>query len=345
MIKKSNEHKNVENIATYDFSTLYTNIPHDKLKTRMADVISKAYEGSGKTYISVYSTSASFVNKHKKDTKAYTKDQLIEMMNYLIDNCQVTCGDSLFRQKIGIPMGTDCAPFLANLFLYSYEHEWMMKMKKTNPQLARQFNRSARYIDDLLTINNDGHMKKYMKDMYPAELELKHENSKNDKSASYLDLQLDVLDGEIVTSLYDKRDDFPFKIVNFPDLSGNIPQDGSYGVFIAQTLRYAKACAKYTDFITRTLMLKTQLIKQNFHAKILDHKLHGWHARSDKAAVMDKFGHDMKKIISDLQSLPHTWNKTKNKKQNPENKNKKLTARIKSKTNLSTSRADRASAG
>ena len=59
MIKKSNEQKIVENIATYDFSTLYTNIPHDKLKTLMADVISKAYEGSGKTYISIYSTSAS----------------------------------------------------------------------------------------------------------------------------------------------------------------------------------------------------------------------------------------------------------------------------------------------
>ena len=92
--------------------------------------------------------------------------------------------------------------------------------------------------------------------------------------------------GEIITSLHEKRDDFPFKIVNFPDLSGNIPQDGSYGVFIAQTLRYAKACAKYTDFITRTLMLKTQLIKQNFHAKVLDRKLHRWHKRSDKAAVM-----------------------------------------------------------
>ena len=192
MIKKSNEQKNVEIIATYDFSTLYTNIPHDKLKTRMADVISKAYEGSGKTYISVYSTSASFVNKHKQDTKAYTKDQLIEMMNYLIDNCYVTCGDSLFRQEIGIPVGTDCAPFLANQFLYSYEHEWMMKMKKTNPQLARQLNRSARYIDDLLTINNDGLMKEYMKDMYPVELELKHGNSKNNKSTSCLELQLDV---------------------------------------------------------------------------------------------------------------------------------------------------------
>ena len=70
MIKKSNEQTNVENIATYDFSTLYTNIPHDKLKTRMADVINKAYEGSGKTYISVYSTNTSFVNKHKQDMKA-----------------------------------------------------------------------------------------------------------------------------------------------------------------------------------------------------------------------------------------------------------------------------------
>ena len=55
-------------------------------------------------------------------------------------------------------------------------------MKKTNPQLARQFNRSARYIDDLLTINKDGHMKKCMKDMYPAELELKHENSKTTRA-------------------------------------------------------------------------------------------------------------------------------------------------------------------
>ncbi len=109
MIRKNNEQKNVENVATYDFSTLYTNIPHDKLKTRMVDVISKAYEGSGKTYISVYSTNVSFVNKHKHDTKAYTKDQLIEMMSHLIDNCYVTCGDSLFRQNIGIPMGTDCS--------------------------------------------------------------------------------------------------------------------------------------------------------------------------------------------------------------------------------------------
>ena len=101
-------------------------------------------------------------------------------------------------------------------------------------------------------------------------------------------------------SLYDKRDDFPFKIVNFPDLSGNIPQDGSYGVFIAQTLRYAKACTRYTDFIERTIILKKQLVRQNFKPHILDRKLLKWMTRSEKATVINKFGQNTTNIFCDL---------------------------------------------
>ena len=53
MIDRSNERKNVENIATYDFSTLYTNIPHDKLKKTKGKVIRSASNGHGKNYLSV----------------------------------------------------------------------------------------------------------------------------------------------------------------------------------------------------------------------------------------------------------------------------------------------------
>ena len=113
-------------------------------------------------------------------------------------------------------------------------------------------------------------------------------NSKCDKNASYLDLQLGVVSHEIVTSLYDKRDDFPFKIVNFPDLSGNIPSDGSYGVFITQTLRYAKACAKYTHFMDRTLLLKKQLVQQHFEPTVIDRKFQKWMERSEKAVVLKR---------------------------------------------------------
>ena len=61
-------------------------------------------------------------------------------------------------------------------------------------------------------------------------------------------------------------------------------------------------------------MLKTQLIKRNFHGKILDRKLHKWHTRSDKAVVMARFGHDINRIISDLTVI--TTHMEQSKKQN-----------------------------
>ena len=86
------------------------------------------------------------------------------------------CGDELFRQVIGIPMGTDCAPFL---------------------------------------------------------------------------------------------DAFGFKVVNFPDLTGNIPMKQSYGVFVSQLIRYARCCQDFKDFRTRTLILVKRLVKQHFDVNLL----------------------------------------------------------------------------
>ena len=76
--------------------------------------------------------------------------------------------------------------------------------------------------------------------MYPTELEIKDTTECN-TSASYLDLLLSIeSDGQLQTSLYDKRDDFNFNITNFPFLSSNIPSSPAYGVFISQLIRYAR---------------------------------------------------------------------------------------------------------
>ena len=65
---------------------------------------------------------------------------------------------------------------------------------------------------------------------------------KSDKEVTYLDLSLSIQDSSIHYRLYDKRDNFNFPIVNFPDLSGNVPTGQSYGVFISQLVRYARCC-------------------------------------------------------------------------------------------------------
>ena len=84
------------------------------------------------------------------------------MIEFLIDNIYVTFGGLHFRQVIGIPMGTNCAPLLAD-FLYSYETEFLDKLiSKGKRNLARQFNLTYRYIDDLIFFWDQ-----YLSQIYP----------------------------------------------------------------------------------------------------------------------------------------------------------------------------------
>ena len=74
--------------------------------------------------------------------------------DFLIENIYIKIDNHLFRQCFGIPMGTNCAPLLANLFLYLYEVELLRSIKMSNKKLAKAFNLTSRYIDDFISINN-----------------------------------------------------------------------------------------------------------------------------------------------------------------------------------------------
>ena len=102
------------------------------------------------------------------------------------------------------------------------------------------------------------YIENYLGQIYPAELEIK-DTTESNTSASYLNLLLSIeSDGQLRTSLYDKRDDFNFHITNFPFLSSNIPSSPAYGVFISQLIRYARACSSYECFILRATRLSSK---------------------------------------------------------------------------------------
>ena len=73
----------------------------------------------------------------------------------------------------------------------------------------------------------------------------------------------------ISTKIFDKRDSFNFQIVKFPNLTGNIPLKSSYGVFVGELVRYARACTKLADFKQRVLTLTTKLKTQAYKDRIL----------------------------------------------------------------------------
>ena len=111
-------------------------------------------------------------------------------------------------------------------------------------------------------------MEKFKTQIYPPELILVPDDG-NGQEVPYLDMKIRILNYIISTSLFDKRDNFNFPIVNFPVLSGNIPIKGSYGVFTGELVRYARICTFFKDFKLKTLKLISKLKKQFFTEKLL----------------------------------------------------------------------------
>jgi hypothetical protein len=201
------------------------------------------------------------------------------MLGFLIYNIFVVFGNQISQQTVGIPMGTNCAPLLADLFLYSYDAEFIQKLLHENKPLAVAFNSTFRYIDDVLLINND-QFHSYVDPIYPNELEIK-DTTESCTTASYLDVMLNIdADGKL-TQLYDKRDDFNFATVNFPYTCSNIPLSPACGVYISHLIRYARAWSTYDQCFSRSRLQTDKLMFRGFlqsHLMSTFRKFYGRHS-------------------------------------------------------------------
>ena len=236
-------------ISTYDFSTLYTKIPHDKLKQVMNELTDFCFKGcpDSKLIVNMKSIEAYWRKSHSKDEIPFGKQLVKDCIAYLLDNCYFIVGKQIFKQIIGIPMGSDPAPFMANLFLYYYESQFIKKYQKENNKGVYKFGNIFRFIDDLNAINDNGEFEKNIKNIYPEELELKKENvGIND--ATFLDLGIEIKNKKFTYKLYDKRDDFGFPIVRMPYLSNNMPSRIFYSTYMSELLRIAKCSSGKNEF-------------------------------------------------------------------------------------------------
>ena len=199
------------------------------MKSRISNLVHNAFRKEDDsvrytgTHIKVTRAKGHFTNDiNGGGDKMHTADNMCKMIEFSIDNIFVQFGEHLLHQVIRSPMGTNCAPLLADLLLYSYENQFLGNMIRSgHRRVARSFNLCYRYNDDLTVFNNKKFLD-YLKEIYPSELTVEKAN-KSDHLADYLDLTF-VIDngGKLSTGIYDKRDDFDFHTVNFPFLCSNI---------------------------------------------------------------------------------------------------------------------------
>ena len=268
-VKKSEKRKSAKCISSFDFSTLYTKIPHNKLINVLHDNIDFVFKGGTRKKVSVpRSGKARWVNKKSGSSFIFTKESIREAVAYLIKNCYFKLGNKLFRQDIGIPMGSDPAPAFANLFLFHFESKWLNSIKKSDNILARKFGQVYRYIDDLIALNDGKSFEKYFKDIYPEELQLNKENE-GYSGSTFLDLDIKIANGIFQTKLFDKRNDFGFHITRLPFRDSNIPCRMFYSSIAAECLRICRSTSFAEDAAASIRSIITRMINQGAKAHLV----------------------------------------------------------------------------
>ena len=221
-------------------------------------------------------------------------------------------------------MGLAPAPQMANGTLQKEEYSFQEHMTRTNYSVAKSLNHTFRYIDDITPLNDKGNFEKYFTQIYPPELELNRENvgfksatvlemdvnvvdnkflvgvyDKRDsfnfevfnfenyftqiyppelelnrenvgfKSATVLEMDVNVVDNKFLVGVYDKRDSFNFEVFRYPSFESNIPNRIIYNVFLGQLVRFSRVCNFEEGFVTATKLLVSRMVKKGAKEKIL----------------------------------------------------------------------------
>ena len=142
-------------LSTYDFSTLYTTLPHNLIKEKLTELIEQTFNREGSLYLACNDKNAFFTSEQPKRYIFWSCQRMCDALHYLLDNIFIRFGSKLYRQIVGIPMGTNCAPLVADLFLFCYERDFMLSLSDNNQaDIIEAYNSTVRYLDDLLNIDN-----------------------------------------------------------------------------------------------------------------------------------------------------------------------------------------------
>ena len=140
----------------------------------------------------------------------------------------------------------------------------------------------------------------YISAIYPSELELK-DTSTSSTEVCYLDTNIKTGDNTpFRISIYDKREDFAFRIVNFPHIDSNIPANPAYGVYVSQLVRYARICPSKVDFINRLRGLSLRLRQQGFETNRLQNSFNKFVNRH--GLIVEKYGAALREMRLAIQA-------------------------------------------
>ena len=121
-------------MSTYDFSTLYSTLLHNIIKDKLIALIEHTFTREKTFYLACNEERAFVTSDVYKTNKLWSCQNVCEALVYRLDDIFIRYGTNVYRQIIVIPMGTNCAPLVADLLLFCYERNFMKSKKISNDQ-------------------------------------------------------------------------------------------------------------------------------------------------------------------------------------------------------------------
>ena len=250
-LEKFNNVKHVFSVQVFDFSTLYTNLDQQQVISHLYSLFDIVFNSTTRKYLCVGWNKSFFAKKEYDNYNCFDIVKFKEAIHFIISEVYVTFAGKIFKQERGLPMGGNCSPLLADLFLAHCEFVFMKNLLKEKKfGLAKLLSNTSRYIDDLCIVNYR-HFVSLLPKIYPSDL-IAERNGDNDKLTEYLDVKINIDLNCVHTSVYHKVDDFPFPVIllTFPD--SLIPSKMGLHVFASQVIRYLRICSHFCYVKERT---------------------------------------------------------------------------------------------
>lgn len=144
-------------------------------------------------------------------------DELVQWVEFLVNNIYIMNGGVIRRQVVGLPMGTNCAPVLANLYLYAYESSFIDRVQRIDgDETARSYHSTFRLIDDILSLDcpsfeqdvkgsaPDGLEGDVVGGIYPEVLVL-NKTSTSSSEVQFVGMNIKDSQGILTMAVFDKR--------------------------------------------------------------------------------------------------------------------------------------------
>ena len=186
-------------------------LPHTLIKDCLFLLLKICFQNGQKPYIKVTDFKTSYVANLA--VRCYTQQDIEELITIILNQTYVKFASLVFKQVLGVPMGGNASAQIADLTLAVLEYKHLKNMRNTNFFLCR-------YIDDLLVLNYPD-FNNFARAVYPNELDLKKTNT-YDNTVNFLDICINITGNGLKITLYDKTDDFNFRVIKYGFADSNV---------------------------------------------------------------------------------------------------------------------------